>query len=85
MDDTDLEIASVLSEVSGGEPNPFVLLGVGHGALDSEALKAAYKRKSLLLHPDRNGARPGAAEAFKHVTGAYVRSSPAFRPGLICC
>ncbi len=35
--------------------DPFEVLGVGRGA-DAKAIKAAYRRKALKLHPDVNKA-----------------------------
>jgi hypothetical protein len=73
MDLVEAEIRSVLQTVAS-DSNPFVILGVETGeSLDAEYLKAAYKKKLLLLHPDRNGSRTGSAEALFHVTNAYVR------------
>jgi len=46
------------------------LLGVGKDA-DDKALKSAYKKKCLKVHPDKNSA-PEADEAFKKVNAAMA-------------
>lgn len=57
----------------------YAVLGVDPGA-DAEAIKRAYRRKALELHPDRNGGSREAEEGFKRVTEAYaVLGDPARR------
>lgn len=48
-------------------PSLYDILGVERGA-DKEAIKKAYRKKSLVTHPDRPG---GDAEEFKKVQKAY--------------
>lgn len=47
----------------------YQILGITKGASDSE-IKAAYRKKALEWHPDRNKS-PQASEKFKEVTKAY--------------
>jgi DnaJ-class molecular chaperone len=52
-----------------GEQDPYVILGVRPDA-DGGEIKAAYRQKSLLMHPDRDRSR-GASERFAALTEAY--------------
>ena len=47
----------------------YKILGVERGA-DDEAIKRAYRKLALKLHPDKNKAR-GATDAFKNVSKAF--------------
>jgi hypothetical protein len=53
----------------GAAPDPYKVLGVSRGASDRD-IRAAYRRKSLELHPDKNAA-PDAQDRFAEVSGAY--------------
>jgi preprotein translocase subunit Sec63 len=53
----------------GAAPDPYKVLGVSRGASDRD-IRAAYRRKSLELHPDKNAA-PDALDRFAEVSGAY--------------
>ena len=46
------------------------VLGIEPGA-SQEAIKKAYRRKSLCYHPDRNGNSPESNEMFKRIHEAY--------------
>ncbi|MDI9314177.1 MAG: molecular chaperone DnaJ [Hydrotalea sp.] len=46
------------------------ILGVARGA-DDAALKAAYRKKAMASHPDRNRDNPKAAEEFQEINEAY--------------
>lgn len=48
----------------------YEVLGVERGA-DEKAIKKAYKRLAMKLHPDRNQGDKDAAEKFKEVQEAY--------------
>jgi curved DNA-binding protein CbpA len=50
-------------------PDPYKVLGVDRGASDRD-IRAAYRRKSLELHPDKNSAAD-AQDRFAEVSGAY--------------
>lgn len=58
------------------EPDLYALLGVSREA-DADAIKKAYRRKALELHPDRNPGDQAAEEGFKAASEAYqVLSDP---------
>lgn len=48
----------------------YAVLGLNPGA-DLAAVKAAYRRLAMALHPDRAGGDPNAIERFQLVTAAY--------------
>jgi thiol-disulfide isomerase/thioredoxin len=50
-------------------PDPYATLGVARGA-STRDIRAAYRKLSLKLHPDKNPA-PDAQERFAEVSGAY--------------
>lgn len=50
--------------------NPFEILGVTSGATDAE-IKKAYRKMSLIYHPDKNPDDPLASARFIQVTKAY--------------
>ncbi len=52
--------------------DPWTLLGVPRHA-DAGAIKRAYRRKALHLHPDRDPS-PGAAERFRRSHQAYLHA-----------
>ena len=56
--------------------DPHAILGVQPGA-SAEEVKAAYRKKALLTHPDRHGTegRQAAEEAFRAVSDAFDRLS----------
>ncbi len=49
----------------------YTALGVGRGA-SAEEIKQAYRRLARLLHPDRNGDDPKAADRFRRISHAYA-------------
>ncbi|WP_374763656.1 DnaJ C-terminal domain-containing protein [Yunchengibacter salinarum] len=51
--------------------DPYTILGVDRNA-SQEAIKKAYRQLAKELHPDRNKDRPGVADRFKEVSGAYA-------------
>ena len=54
--------------------DPFAILEVDNDA-DIRAIKKAYRRKSLVMHPDKNPDDPLAVQEFIKLTKAYaVRS-----------
>jgi len=53
---------------------PHEVLGVAPDATP-EAVKQAYRRRSMKEHPDRNPGDPGAAERFKELNAAYAALS----------
>lgn len=55
----------------------YAVLGLASDA-SAEAIRAAYRRKALRLHPDRNAA-PEATEQFRDVQEAYDTLSDAGR------
>ncbi len=56
--------------MSGGDP--YEILGVNRDASDEE-IKKAYRKQSLLHHPDRNGGSQASKEKFQEITGAYEK------------
>ena len=50
--------------------NPFWVLGIPHTTAKGE-LKAAYRRKSLAVHPDKHPDDPRAEDAFNALKSAY--------------
>jgi len=59
-------------------PDYYAILGVPRNA-DADAIKRAYRKLAMQLHPDRNP-DPKAQEQFKNVTAAYeVLSDPTKR------
>jgi molecular chaperone DnaJ len=61
--------------VAGGKRDYYEVLGVERSA-DADALKKAYKKLAIQLHPDRNKA-PDAEERFKELSEAYAVLSDA--------
>uniref|UniRef100_A0A1B0A789 J domain-containing protein n=1 Tax=Glossina pallidipes TaxID=7398 RepID=A0A1B0A789_GLOPL len=51
------------------EVNYYEILGVGINAAEPE-IRQAYRRKSLMYHPDKNPGNSKARELFHHVTKA---------------
>jgi hypothetical protein len=49
---------------------PFVILGISP-TNDTRHIRAAFRRKAALLHPDRHGNTRAASECFKRVVRAY--------------
>ena len=56
------------------ERNPYSVLGVAPGVCEN-TLKAAFRQRALLYHPDRNPPchREEAEQAFKDINEAYER------------
>lgn len=50
--------------------DPYKILGVSREA-PQDAVKQAYRRLAMELHPDRNPDNPGIADRFKDVNAAY--------------
>mmetsp|Transcript_35119 Transcript_35119/g.104837 ORF Transcript_35119/g.104837 Transcript_35119/m.104837 type:complete len:645 (-) Transcript_35119:249-2183(-) len=70
---TALFVFLIMSVSSDGEVNsfdPFHILGVDSGA-DNKVIKKAYKKMSLLYHPDKNPNNPAAEAKFMMVAKAY--------------
>jgi len=70
---TALFVVLVMNVSSDGEVNsfdPFHILGVDSGA-DTKAIKKAYKKMSLMYHPDKNPNNPAAEAKFMMVAKAY--------------
>ncbi|KIY69689.1 DnaJ-domain-containing protein [Cylindrobasidium torrendii FP15055 ss-10] len=56
--------------MSDEDVNPYELIGVGMDA-DDQAIKSAYRKTSLKVHPDRNPNNPEAARLFHELNQAY--------------
>ena len=54
--------------------DPFAILEVDNDA-DIRAIKKAYRRKSLVMHPDKNPDDPLAVQEFIKLTKAYAVST----------
>lgn len=70
---TALFVYLVMSVSSDGEVNsfdPFHILDVDSGA-DTKTIKKAYKKMSLMYHPDKNPNNPAAEAKFMMVAKAY--------------
>lgn len=75
---TEAMLSSVRTVRKAAGKSHYEVLGVARDA-DDAVLKRAYRKLALRLHPDRNHA-PGADEAFKRVSSAFVTlSDPARR------
>lgn len=55
----------------------YAILGIASGA-SSEAIRAAYRKKALQLHPDRNAAAE-ATDQFRDLQEAYETLSDTIR------
>lgn len=70
---TALFVFLVISVSQDGEVNsfdPFAILEIDHGA-DSKAIKKAYRKLSLIYHPDKNPGDRAAEAKFVMVSKAY--------------
>ncbi|OIR58905.1 MAG: DnaJ-domain-containing protein [Amphiamblys sp. WSBS2006] len=65
----------ILSFLKHGERDPYAVLGVERSADDAE-IKRAYRKLSLLFHPDKNHEK-GASECFVRVGKAFNAISTA--------
>ena len=54
-----------------GKKDYYEILGITKGKVTEAEIKKAYKRSSLMVHPDKNRA-PKADEAFKKVSQAFM-------------
>jgi molecular chaperone DnaJ len=61
--------------VASGKRDYYEVLGVARDA-DAEAIKKAYRKLAIQLHPDRNK-EPGAEDKFKELSEAYAVLSDA--------
>ncbi|KAH7106572.1 DnaJ-domain-containing protein [Auriculariales sp. MPI-PUGE-AT-0066] len=59
-----------MSLADTNEPNPYELLGLESEASES-AIKTAYRKRSLAVHPDRNPDNAEAAHKFHELNNAY--------------
>ena len=71
---TDEQKAAVIRVRKCSHTEFYQILGVEKASSDSE-IKKAYRKLSLLTHPDKNG-YDGADEAFKSMYRARVLESP---------
>jgi len=58
--------------------NYYEILGIEYAATATQ-IRAAYKRKAMRYHPDRNPGSPEAEEMFKMVNEAYHTLSDAVK------
>lgn len=66
-----------------GQPDPFAVLGIPRSASDKD-IKAAFRKKALLLHPDHHhgsteAVKKQAAESFRVLNEAYQAISKGHR------
>ncbi len=70
-----------LDQISKIEPlksfDPYQILGVEAGA-EPSVIKKAYRRLSLIKHPDKNPDDPLAVSEFIQITKAYTVSEPLY-------